>query len=73
MSVTVSFLTTLGFYWFEQHRRLWHSFIRSLEDLSDLYVGYCGDCDVVNKPRVECQTYFSVCLGASFCCLDNHV
>ena len=42
-------------------------------DPSVLYVGYCGDSDVVNKPPVEWQTYFSVCIGASFSCLDNHV
>ena len=25
------------------------------------------------NPPVECQTDFSVCIGASFCCLDNHI
>ena len=47
---TLSHNQTLLFYWFEQHRCLWYSFIRSLEDPSVLYVGYCGDCHVVNNP-----------------------
>jgi len=42
---------TVPFHWFEQHPRL-----------SDLYVGFCGDCHVVNKPLL--YTYFSVCLDA---------
>ena len=57
---------TLGFYWFEQHRRLWHIFIKSHDDPSVLYV---GDCDVVNKPPVEWQTDFSFSLLPLFAAL----
>ena len=71
MYVSVPFLTTT-------HLDLnnivaYDIFIKSHDDPSVLYVGYCGDCDGVNKPPVEWQTDFSVCIGASFCCFDNHV
>ena len=67
MSVTVPILTTKHFDFTGLNNILAYepNFIKSHEDPSDLYVGFCGDCHVVNTLPVGWQTYFSVCLGAS--------